>query len=128
VVPAEGGGAEEPEAAGASSGRAAEQREEQQRAADAAPPAAAAAAAVHLRSTVAEQRLEQPTDAAGDAADVDAEAPPSLAAALPVPLLEEVLRHVDCGSLCRAACTCRALSKVRVELGGEAREGGSGLY
>jgi hypothetical protein len=52
--------------------------------------------------------------AAAAAAAEEAPPPPSLVAALPLPFLEEVLSHVDAATLCRAACSCRAMSLVRL--------------
>ncbi|GBF87331.1 hypothetical protein Rsub_00042 [Raphidocelis subcapitata] len=77
-------------------------------------PAAAAAAALSAAGGAADAPGAPPAQGrGGDEAAEAAPPPPSLAAALPGPLLEDVLRRLGSArSVCRAACACRALNRA----------------
>ena len=60
-----------------------------------------------------QQQQQQQQDEEEAAMDCAEPASPSLTGALSVPLLEEVLRHLDHRSLCLATRASKALSKVR---------------
>jgi hypothetical protein len=78
-----------------------------------APEAAKLAAASSPQALAPAAPAAAPPAGSGEAAAAAAALPPpSLAAALPGPLLEEVLRHLGYRDVAAAACTCKALSKV----------------